>query len=274
MRKYSIQKELLHSYRNFFKIEMKLISWNLNGIRAVQKKGLAEIIDYLNADIIGFQETKAQDNQVREALHEVQGYHIYSSSAIKKGYSGTAILSKKEPINITYGLGIDEHDQEGRLISAEYEHFFFITTYVPNSGGDLHRLTYRTKWDKDLLAFIDEKNKIKPVFLCGDLNVAHQPIDLKNPKSNYNKTPGYTQLEIDGMTNFINAGYTDTFRHFYPEEIKYSWWSYRFNSRAKNVGWRLDYFLASQDGLDMIKDAFILNDVMGSDHCPVGIDLN
>ena len=274
MRKYSIQKELLHSYRNFFKIEMKLISWNLNGIRAVQKKGLAEIIDYINADIIGFQETKAQDNQVREALHEVQGYHIYSSSAIKKGYSGTAILSKKEPINITYGLGIDEHDQEGRLISAEYEHFFFITTYVPNSGGDLHRLTYRTKWDKDLLAFIDEKNKIKPVFLCGDLNVAHQPIDLKNPKSNYNKTPGYTQLEIDGMTNFINAGYTDTFRHFYPEEIKYSWWSYRFNSRAKNVGWRLDYFLASQDGLDMIKDAFILNDVMGSDHCPVGIDLN
>ena len=193
---------------------------------------------------------------------------------IKKGYSGTAILSKKEPINVTYGLGIDEHDQEGRLISAEYEHFFFITTYVPNSGGDLHRLTYRTKWDKDLLAFIDKKNKFKPVFLCGDLNVAHQPIDLKNPKSNYNKTPGYTQLEIDGMTNFINAGYTDTFRHFYPEEIKYSWWSYRFNSRAKNVGWRLDYFLASQDGLDMIKDAFILNDVMGSDHCPVGIDLN
>ena len=149
---------------------MKLISWNLNGIRAVQKKGLTEIIDYLNADIIGFQETKAQDDQVREALREVQGYYIYSSSAIKKGYSGTAIISKKEPINVTYGLGIKEHDNEGRLITAEYEHFFFITTYVPNSGSDLHRLTYRTKWDKELLAFIDRKNMIKPVFLCGDLN--------------------------------------------------------------------------------------------------------
>ena len=252
---------------------MKLISWNLNGIRAVEKKGLIDIIEHMNPDIIGFQETKAQDDQVATALNKLNGYHIYCSSATKKGYSGTAILTKKEPNSISYGLSIEEHDQEGRLICAEFDKFYFITTYVPNSGSGLKRLEYRERWDKDLLKFIKKKELEKPVFLCGDLNVAHQPIDLKNPKSNYNKTPGYTQKEIDGMTNFINAGYTDTFRHFYPEEIKYSWWSYRFNSRAKNVGWRLDYFLSSENGLEIIKDAFILNDVMGSDHCPVGIEL-
>ena len=250
---------------------MKLVSWNLNGIRAVEKKGLSDIIAHINADIIGFQETKAQDDQVQAALKNVSGYHIYSSSAIKKGYSGTAILSKKKPINVTYGLGIEEHDQEGRLICAEYESFYFITVYVPNSGNQLVRLDYRKKWDKDLLEYLKKKNK--PVFLSGDLNVAHKPIDLKNPKSNYNKTSGYTQDEIDGMTNFINSGFTDTFRYFYPEKIKYSWWSYRFNARAKNVGWRIDYFLASKNALELVKDAFIMNDVMGSDHCPVGIDL-
>ena len=250
---------------------MKLVSWNLNGIRAVEKKGLSDIIAHINADIIGFQETKAQDDQVQAALKNVSGYHIYSSSAIKKGYSGTAILSKKKPINVTYGLGIEEHDQEGRLICAEYKSFYFITVYVPNSGNQLVRLDYRKKWDKDLLEYLKKKNK--PVFLSGDLNVAHQPIDLKNPKSNYNKTSGYTQDEIDGMTNFINSGFTDTFRYFYPEKIKYSWWSYRFNARAKNVGWRIDYFLASKNALELVKDAFIMNDVMGSDHCPVGIDL-
>ena len=251
---------------------MKLVSWNLNGIRAVEKKGLSDIIAHINADIIGFQETKAQDDQVQAALKNVSGYHIYSSSAIKKGYSGTAILSKKKPINVTYGLGIEEHDQEGRLICAEYESFYFINVYVPNSGNQLVRLDYRKKWDKDLLEYLKKKNK--PVFLSGDLNVAHQPIDLKNPKSNYNKTSGFTQDEIDGMTNFINSGFTDTFRYFYPEKIKYSWWSYRFNSRAKNVGWRIDYFLASKNALELVKDAFIMNDVMGSDHCPVGIDLS
>jgi exodeoxyribonuclease-3 len=250
---------------------MKLVSWNLNGIRAVEKKGLASIIEYINADVIGFQETKAQDEQVRTALKDVAGYHVFSSSAIKKGYSGTAILSKKKPLNVSYGLGIEEHDQEGRLICAEFEDFYFITVYVPNSGTGLVRLDYRKKWDKELLSYIS--NKDKPVFLNGDLNVAHQPIDLKNPKSNYNKTSGYTQQEIDGMDNFISAGFTDTFRYFYPEKIKYSWWSYRFNSRSKNVGWRIDYFLASQDALNMVKDSFIMNDVMGSDHCPVGIIL-
>jgi exodeoxyribonuclease-3 len=250
---------------------MKLVSWNLNGIRAVEKKGLSTILEHINADIIGFQETKAQDDQVLEALKEVSGYHIFSNSAVKKGYSGTAILSKKEPIKVTYGLGIEEHDQEGRLICAEYEDFYYITVYVPNSGNGLVRLKYRTKWDNDLLEFVN--NKDKPVFLCGDLNVAHQELDLKNPKSNYNKTAGYTQFEIDGMTNYINSGFTDTFRHFYPQEIKYSWWSYRFNARLKNIGWRLDYFLASKEALNMVNDAFILNDVMGSDHCPVGIEL-
>ena len=250
---------------------MKLVSWNLNGIRAVEKKGLSTILEHINADIIGFQETKAQDDQVLEALKEVSGYHIFSNSAVKKGYSGTAILSKKEPIKVTYGLGIEEHDQEGRLICAEYEDFYYITVYVPNSGNGLVRLKYRTKWDNDLLEFVN--NKDKPVFLCGDLNVAHQELDLKNPKSNYNKTPGYTQFEIDGMTNYINSGFTDTFRHFYPKEIKYSWWSYRFSARLKNIGWRLDYFLASKEALNMVNDAFILNDVMGSDHCPVGIEL-
>ena len=250
---------------------MKLVSWNLNGIRAVEKKGLSTILEHINADIIGFQETKAQDDQVLEALKEVSGYHIFSNSAVKKGYSGTAILSKKEPIKVTYGLGIEEHDQEGRLICAEYEDFYYITVYVPNSGNGLVRLKYRTNWDNDLLEFVN--NKDKPVFLCGDLNVAHQELDLKNPKSNYNKTAGYTQFEIDGMTNYINSGFTDTFRHFYPQEIKYSWWSYRFSARLKNIGWRLDYFLASKEALNMVNDAFILNDVMGSDHCPVGIEL-
>jgi len=250
---------------------MKLVSWNLNGIRAVEKKGLSTILEHINADIIGFQETKAQDDQVLEALKEVSGYHIFSNSSVKKGYSGTAILSKKEPIKVTYGLGIEEHDQEGRLICAEYEDFYYITVYVPNSGTGLVRLKYRTKWDNDLLEFVN--NKDKPVFLCGDLNVAHQELDLKNPKSNYNKTAGYTQFEIDGMTNYINSGFTDTFRHFYPQEIKYSWWSYRFSARLKNIGWRLDYFLASKEALNMVNDAFILNDVMGSDHCPVGIEL-
>jgi exodeoxyribonuclease-3 len=250
---------------------MKLVSWNLNGIRAVEKKGLSTILEHINADIIGFQETKAQDDQVLEALKEVSGYHIFSNSAVKKGYSGTAILSKKEPIKVTYGLGIEEHDQEGRLICAEYEDFYYITVYVPNSGNGLVRLKYRTKWDNDLLEFVNSKDK--PVFLCGDLNVAHQELDLKNPKSNYNKTAGYTQFEIDGMTNYINSGFTDTFRHFYPQEIKYSWWSYRFSARLKNIGWRLDYFLASKDALNMVNNAFILNDVMGSDHCPVGIEL-
>lgn len=252
---------------------MKLISWNVNGIRAVAKKGLTDIIQDLGADIICFQETKAQDDQVIEALDGVNGYHVYSFSAEKKGYSGTSILSKTEPISVSYGLGDKEHDNEGRLITAEFEDFYLLTAYVPNSQRGLARIDYRQEWDKALLAHMQKLEKKKPVILCGDMNVAHQPIDLKNPKSNWNKTAGYTEWEVAGMDNFLKGGYTDTFRYFYPDEIKYSWWSYRMNARAKNVGWRIDYFLVSDKYMDHVKDAFILNEVMGSDHCPVGITL-
>jgi len=252
---------------------MKLISWNLNGIRAVAKKGLLDIIRDLDADVICFQETKAQDDQVAEVLVDLEGYHLYSSSAVKKGYSGTAILSKTKPLSVTYGLGIEEHDQEGRLITTEYDTFYLLTAYVPNSKNGLTRIDNRMLWDKDLLAHMQALEKKKPVILCGDLNVAHQAIDLKNPKSNYNKTAGYTEWEIGGMDNYLKAGFVDTFRHFYPEEIKYSWWSYRMAARDRNIGWRLDYFLASNALLNDIKDAFILNDVFGSDHCPVGIEM-
>lgn len=250
---------------------MKLISWNVNGIRAVAKKGLVDIIKELNADIICFQETKAQDDQVMEALDGLEGYHVYTNSAEKKGYSGTCILTKEKPLNVAYGLGIEEHDKEGRLITAEFEQFYLLTTYVPNSQRGLVRIDYRQQWDRDLLTFMKGLEEKKPVILCGDLNVAHQPIDLKNPKSNFNKTAGYTEWEIAGMDNFLQGGYTDTFRHFYPNEIKYSWWSYRMNARAKNVGWRIDYFLVSDQYMDRVEDAFILNEVMGSDHCPVGL---
>ncbi|MCB9196002.1 MAG: exodeoxyribonuclease III [Flavobacteriales bacterium] len=252
---------------------MKLISWNLNGIRAVAGKGLIQIIHDLKADIICFQETKAQDDQVMEVLASLDGYYIYSNSAEKKGYSGTAILSKKEPISVSYGLGIVEHDNEGRLITAEYQNFYLLTVYVPNSQNELKRLDYRQQWDKDLLAHIKKLDELKPVIICGDMNVAHQPIDLKNPKSNFNKTAGYTEWEIAGMDNFIQSGLTDSFRHFYPNEIKYSWWSYRMNAREKNVGWRIDYFLVSDRFMKDVKDAFILNEVMGSDHCPVGLTI-
>ena len=250
---------------------MKLISWNLNGVRAVAKKGLVDIIHDLNADIICFQETKAQDDQVLEALEGLNGYEVISYSAIKKGYSGTAILTKEKPISVTFGLGIEEHDTEGRLITAEFKNFYLLTTYVPNSQNGLKRLDYRMQWDKDLLCHMQELEKKKPVIVCGDMNVAHQPIDLANPKSNFNKTAGYTEWEIGGMDNFLKGGYTDSFRYFYPQEIKYSWWSYRMNARDRNIGWRLDYFLVSDNMIESVKDAFILNEVEGSDHCPVGI---
>ena len=252
---------------------MKLISWNLNGIRAVAKKGLIDKIYSMNPDIVGFQETKAQDDQVREALFGIEGYHIYSNSAQKKGYSGTAILAKKEPLNTLYGIGVEEFDNEGRVLTCEFDDFYFTTVYVPNSGGQLLRLDYRTQWDKAFLNFLKNLELKKPVVVCGDFNVAHKDIDLKNPKPNYNKSAGYMQVEIDGLTNYFNAGFLDTYRHFHPQNIKYSWWSYRFNSRAKNIGWRIDYFLSSAELTNKLKDAFILNDMMGSDHCPVGIEI-
>lgn len=252
---------------------MKLISFNVNGIRAAVKKGLHEVIRELNADVICFQETKATPEQVREALFGVDDYHIYAFSAEKKGYSGTAIISKVEPINVKHGIGIAEHDDQGRAITCEFDDFFLVNVYVPNSGNGLVRLPYRMSWDVALLAYLKELEKTKPVVYCGDLNVAHRPIDIKNDKSNYNKTPGYTQDEIDGMDRYVNAGLIDTFRTLHPDEVKYSWWSYRANARENNVGWRLDYFLVSESLMLNVKDAFILNDVEGSDHCPVGIEL-
>ncbi len=253
---------------------MKIISWNVNGIRAIMKKDFAESLEKLDADVICLQETKANTEQVKIAMELINGYHVYANaSKARKGYSGTAILSKKEPISVSYDMGVEEHDQEGRVIAAEFEDFFVITVYVPNSGNELVRLDYRSQWDLAFCNYLKNLEKTKPVIVCGDFNVAHQPIDLARPKPNYNKSAGYTQKEIDGFTRFMDHGFVDTFRYKYPEEVKYSWWSYRAGAREKNVGWRIDYFLASEVFLPNVKDAFILNEFMGSDHCPLGIEL-
>ncbi|WP_430813105.1 exodeoxyribonuclease III [Carboxylicivirga sp. RSCT41] len=253
---------------------MKIISWNVNGIRAVMKKEFQSSFESMEADILCLQETKAQDNQVVEALADFKDYHIYSNSAVKKGYSGTAIISKVEPIAITKDMGIEEHDQEGRVLCAEYEDFYLVTVYVPNSGSELKRLSYRQEWDKDFFNYLKKLEETKPVMVCGDFNVAHTEIDLARPKPNYNKSAGYMQEEIDGMDRFTQGGLKDTFRHFHPDVTdKYSWWSYRAGARGKNVGWRIDYFLASESLLPQLKGAFILNEIMGSDHCPVGVEL-
>lgn len=253
---------------------MRLVSWNVNGIRAAMKKNFAASLKTMNADMLCLQETKAQDDQVIEALTDINGYHIYTNSAEKKGYSGTAILSKTEPKSVSYDMDIAEHDQEGRVIALEFETFFLVTVYTPNSGSELKRLEYRQQWDRDFLSYLKQLEKKKPVILCGDLNVAHKDIDLARPKANYNKSAGYTQKEIDGMDNIIAAGFIDTFRYKNPEAVKYSWWSYRAGARGKNVGWRIDYFLVTQSLAGKIVAVDILNDVMGSDHCPVLLDLN
>jgi exodeoxyribonuclease III len=252
---------------------MRLVSWNVNGIRAAMKKDFPASLKGMKTDVLCLQETKAQDDQVMEALEVIDGYHIYKNSAVKKGYSGTAILSKKEPLAVRYDIGIEEHDQEGRVIAAEFDNYFLITVYTPNSGSGLKRLTYRQKWDADFLAYIKKLEKQKPVIVCGDLNVAHKDIDLARPKPNYNKSAGYMQEEIDGMDNIVGADFIDTFRYKKPEKVKYSWWSYRAGARANNVGWRIDYFLTSPSIAKKIKSADILNEVMGSDHCPVLLDL-
>jgi exodeoxyribonuclease-3 len=254
---------------------MKIISWNVNGIRAVAKKNFFADFETLAPDILCLQETKAQDDQVAETLAPISGYHIYSNSAEKKGYSGTAIISKTKPLNVTKGIGIDEHDNEGRVLCAEYQNFYLITVYVPNSGSELKRLKYRQKWDIDLLNYLKNLEKKKPVIVCGDMNVAHRPIDLTHPKPNYNKSAGYMQEEIDGMDRFTQNGLVDSFRYFYPNTTEaYSWWSYRAGARAKNVGWRIDYFLVSENFMPQIKSASILNHIMGSDHCPVSIEIS
>jgi exodeoxyribonuclease-3 len=253
---------------------MKLISWNLNGIRAVAKKGLYEKIEEMNPDVICFQETKAQDEQVAEVLENLEGYYFYSNSAVKKGYSGTAIVSKTKPITVFPDIGIEHHDQEGRVLTAEYDDFYLVTVYTPNSKNDLSRLDDRQDFDAALLAFLKDLKKTKPVLVCGDLNVAHKSIDLARPKANYNKSAGHMQEEIDGMDNFIKAGLTDTFRMFYPDKTDmYSWWSFRGGARERNVGWRIDYFLASESITNRISSADILMEMYGSDHCPVSIDI-
>ena len=252
---------------------MRLASWNVNGIRAAIKKGFADSFESMNVDVLCLQETKAQDDQVREALAEIDGFHIYTNSAEKKGYSGTAILSKKKPLSIRMDIGVREHDQEGRVIASEFDSCFLVTVYTPNSGSELRRLDYRQRWDADFLNYLRTLEEEKPVVVCGDLNVAHADIDLARPQSNYNKTAGYTQAEIDGLNNLVASGFVDTFRYKYPDEIKYSWWSYREGARRRNLGWRIDYFLVSMILKPSIEDAAILNEIAGSDHCPVVLDL-
>jgi len=254
-------------------MKKKLISWNVNGIRAAVKKGFTESLEQLNPDVLCLQETKAQDDQVQEALFGI-GYKLYSNSAVKKGYSGTAILSKEEPLDIFSHIGIEEHDQEGRVLTAEFNDYYLTTVYVPNSKRDLSRLDYRKQWDADLLQFLKELEEKKPVIACGDFNVAHTEIDLARPKPNYNKAAGYTQTEIDGMDNFTNAGLIDTFRHINPERLDaYSWWSYMGGARERNVGWRIDYFLASESIKSKITNADIHPEFMESDHCPVSLEI-
>lgn len=249
---------------------MKFISWNVNGIRACMGKGFLDFFNDTDADIFCLQETKMQEGQL---TLDLPGYHQYWNYAEKKGYSGTALFTKKEPLSVTYGLGIEEHDKEGRVITAEFEDFYFITVYVPNSQDELKRLDYRMKWEDDFLKYVKKLEKNKPVIYCGDLNVAHQEIDLKNPKSN-RRNAGFTDEERGKMTDALDSGLIDTFRFFYPDQTEiYSWWSYRFRAREKNAGWRIDYFICSDSLKERLADAKIHTEIFGSDHCPIELDL-
>lgn len=252
---------------------MRLISWNVNGLRAMLKNNFLPPLLARNPDVICLQETKAQDDQVCEALTVLQGYHVYCNSAVKKGYSGTAILSRHLPLSVSYDMNMEEHDQEGRVIAAEFADWILVTVYTPNSGSELKRLDYRQSWDRDFLNYLKQLEQRKPVIVCGDLNVANTPLDLARPRQNYNKSAGFMQEEIDGFNNILAADLVDTFRHLHPTRQKYSWWSYRAGARAKDVGWRIDYFLTSRTLVDRITTADILCDVMGSDHCPVLLEM-
>lgn len=252
---------------------MKLGTWNVNGVRAAVKKDFTEWLQGSGIEVLGLQETKAQDEQVREALYGLSGdWHIHSSSAVKKGYSGTAILSRTAPESVTHGIGVEGMDDEGRVTAADFGTFHFVTVYTPNSSSGLKRLPFRREWDVAFKAYLQELATSKPVVCCGDLNVAHQPIDLARPDANYNKTPGYTQDEIDGMSSLLDGGFTDVWRHQNPDRVQYSWWSYRGGAREKNVGWRLDYFIVSEEAVPHCGEAEILTSVHGSDHCPVVMD--
>ena len=250
---------------------MKFISWNVNGLRAIMNKGFMDNFNALDADIFCLQETKHQEGQIDFAPN---GYYGYWNYAEKKGYSGTAIFTKQEPLSVSYGIGIEEHDHEGRVITLEFENFYFVTVYTPNAQDGLKRLEYRMRWEDDFLSYIKSLDSKKPVVYCGDLNVAHKEIDLKNPKTN-RKNPGFTDEERGKMSNVLESGFTDTFRYLYPDKEQiYSWWSYRFHAREKNSGWRIDYFVCSERLNDKINDAKIHCDIFGSDHCPVELDIN
>jgi len=250
---------------------MKIISFNVNGIRAIVKKSFIEDMTRIDPDIICLQETKATVDQVKEVLEPLDNYFVYGNEAEKKGYSGTAIITKKKPLDVSFDIGISEHDKEGRVICAEFDAYFLVCVYVPNSGSELLRLNYRKKWDRDFCSYIKKLEQSKPVVVCGDFNVAHTSIDLARPKQNYNRSAGFMQDEIDGMDRYTKEKLVDSFRFFNPEELKYSWWSYRAGARKKNIGWRIDYFLVSEQLLKELKSAEIHNEVMGSDHCPVSI---
>lgn len=249
---------------------MKLISWNVNGLRAVINKGFMGFFKQIDADIFCIQETKMQEGQIELIL---DGYYQYFNSAIKKGYSGTAVFTKEKPINVTYGIGIEEHDQEGRIITAEYEKFYLVNCYTPNSKRELERLEYRKIWEDEIRKYLKKLEESKPVIYCGDLNVAHEEIDLKNPKTNH-YSAGFTDEERNKMTELLNAGFIDSFRYLYPEkENAYTWWSYMMKAREKNVGWRIDYFITSNSLKGKIEDSKIHSEVMGSDHCPIELDI-
>lgn len=248
----------------------KFVSWNVNGIRAAINKGFVESFEELNPDIIGLQEIKLSEGQLD---FELPGYYMYWNYAEKKGYSGTAVFTREEPLNVKYGIGIDEHDKEGRVITLEFPDYFFITCYTPNSQRGLARLDYRMEWEEAFLEYLNRLNEVKPVVLCGDLNVAHKEIDLKNPESN-RKNAGFSDEERDKFTKLLEAGYTDTFRYLYPDKEEYSWWSYFRQARDRNIGWRIDYFVVSNVLEDKIVEASIHQSIMGSDHCPVSVELN
>lgn len=250
---------------------MKLISWNVNGLRACVQKGFLDFFQDIDADIFCIQESKLQAGQIDLDL---EGYHQYWNYAVKKGYSGTAVFTKEEPVSVRYGIDMEEHDQEGRVITLEFQDFYLVTVYTPNSQNELARLSYRMQWEDDFLQYLKQLEESKPVIFCGDLNVAHTEIDLKNPKTN-RKNAGFTDEERDKFTQIVHSGFIDSYRHFYPDqEGVYSWWSYRFKAREKNAGWRIDYFCVSESLRDKLQDAKIHTEVFGSDHCPVELDID
>lgn len=252
---------------------MNIVSWNVNGIRSITTKNFFEDIAAIDPDVICIQETKAQSMEVKKAIASMNQYHQYFNSADRKGYSGVAILSKTAPLQVINDMGVIEHDTEGRIICAEFNTFYLVNVYVPNSGQKLERLDYRQKWDSDFKYYLLQLRNHKPVIVCGDLNVAHRAIDLKNDKSNYNKIAGYTQVEIDGMDQLIASGFVDSFRYLHPDNVAYTYWSYRFKARERNSGWRIDYFLVDEILLKDVEEVSVLSEYYGSDHCPIQLKL-